>query len=149
MTEVSFYHLQAQPLDHVLPRLLEKVSGRSLRVLVRMQTDALKEHLNTVLWTYSAPSFLAHGCDDADHISEQPILLTTHPDGNANEADVLVLLEDSAASDIADFDRCLYMFDGNDPQLLQAARERWKLYKSEGVDATYWQQDGGGWTKKA
>ncbi len=149
MVEVSFYHLQAQPLEQVLPRLLEKVSERGLKALVRLQTDTLKEQLNTVLWTYTAQSFLPHG-DDTDELPEkQPILLTSKSDENANDASVLVLLEDADASDIADFDRCLYMFNGDDPDSLQAARSRWKTLKTEGVDVTYWQQEGGRWVKKA
>jgi len=77
------------------------------------------------------------------------LLLTTEHSGNVNNASVLVLLEDSAAPDVADFDRCLYMFDGNDLQNLQAARQRWTDMKAEGIDVTYWQQEAGGWKKKA
>jgi DNA polymerase-3 subunit chi len=149
MVEVSFYHLQAQPLEQVLPRLLEKVSERGLKALVRLKTDALKEQLNTVLWTYTAHSFLPHGADTDEMPDQQPILLTSQSDGNSNTASVLVLLEDAEASDIADFDRCLYMFNGDDPDSLQAARARWKTLKAEGVDVTYWQQEGGRWVKKA
>ena len=149
MTEVSFYHLQAQPLDQVLPRLLEKVDERGLRALVRLKENELMTHLNAALWTFSGPSFLAHATDQDEHMEDQPLLLTTVQSGNANKATVLVILEDSAAADISEFDRCLYMFDGNDPQNLQAARQRWKDLKAEGVDVTYWQQEAGGWKKKA
>ncbi|MEH6476166.1 MAG: DNA polymerase III subunit chi [Sneathiella sp.] len=149
MTEVSFYHLQAQPLDQALPRLLEKVDERGMRALIRLKENELMMRLNEALWTFSGPSFLAHSTDEGGQAEDQPLLLTTQETGNANNATVLVLLEDSAAADIADFDRCLYMFDGNDPQNLQAARQRWKDLKAEGVDVTYWQQEAGGWKKKA
>ena len=105
--------------------------------------------LDAALWTFSGPSFLAHGTDLEDNIADMPLLLTSDHTGNANNAAVLVLLEDSAAADIADFDRCLYMFDGNDPQNLDAARQRWKDFKTEGMDVTYWQQEESGWKKKA
>lgn len=149
MTDVSFYHLQAQPLDQVLPRLLEKVSERGLRAVVRLKTDDLKTQLNGKLWTYSTPSFLPHGTDEDELPDQQPILLTAAGDTNPNQASVLVLLEDSAAADLDDFDRCLYMFDGNDPESLAAARSRWKDFKAEGADVTYWQQEEGRWIKKA
>lgn len=149
MVEVSFYHLQAQPLEQVLPRLLEKVSERGLRALVRLKTDGLKQMLDTSLWTYRPASFLAHGTDTDELPQEQPLLLTTALDTNPGMATVLVLLEDASASDIADFDRCLYMFDGNNPDSLQAARSRWKDLKAESLDVTYWQQEEGRWIKKA
>ena len=60
-----------------------------------------------------------------------------------------MMLEDVEAADLEDYDRCLYMFDSNDQDALQAARERWKAFKTEGVDVTYWQQGPGGWQKKA
>ncbi|WP_025898561.1 DNA polymerase III subunit chi [Sneathiella glossodoripedis] len=149
MVEVSFYHLQAQPLEQVLPRLLEKVSERGLRALLRLKSIELSERLNTELWTYSAPSFLPHGSDQDENPEQQPILLTTDTASNPNSASVLVLLEDADAADIADFDRCLYMFDGNDPESLQLARARWKSFKAEGLEVTYWQQEQGRWVKKA
>ncbi|WP_169568764.1 DNA polymerase III subunit chi [Sneathiella limimaris] len=149
MVEVSFYHLQAQPLDQVLPRLLEKVSERGMISLVRMMSDQLKIDLDGALWTYSPASFLAHAKAEDPHPDQQPVLLTGAEGQNLNNASVLVLLEDAPASDIADYDRCLYMFDGNDPESLQAARARWKTMKAEGLDVTYWQQQDGRWVKKA
>jgi DNA polymerase III subunit chi len=149
MVEVSFYHLQSQPLEQALPRLLEKVNERGLKALVRMKEAALMELLNGALWTYKPASFLPHGSDVDPTATQHPILLTCAADGNANQSSVLVLLEDSAASDLADFDRCLYMFDGNNDMSLHNARQRWKQFKADGVDVTYWQQEGNGWQKKA
>lgn len=149
MTEVSFYHLQAQPLEQTLPRLLDKVSERGLKALVRMKTDQLKADLDKVLWTFAPTSFLAHSTNEDKQADLQPVLLTTESTDNPNGSTVVVLLEDSDANDIANFDRCLYMFDGNDPDSLQAARARWKNLKAEGLELTYWQQENGRWTKKA
>jgi DNA polymerase-3 subunit chi len=40
------------------------------------------------------------------------------------------------------------MFDGNDPEAVQSARDRWKTYKADGHSVTYWRQtDRGGWEK--
>ena len=39
--------------------------------------------------------------------------------------------------------------DGNDPEVVSAARERWKDYTQTGHSVAYWQQDArGGWEKK-
>lgn len=149
MTEVSFYHLQLEPLEQALPRLLDKVNERGMRAVVRLKDETLADQLDTALWTFSAPSFLPHGLETAEHASEQPVLLTQQQSGNANDATVLVLLQDSDAADVADYDRCLYMFDGNNDDDLAAARGRWKSFKEEGLDVTYWQQSPTGWQKKA
>ncbi|WP_169544960.1 DNA polymerase III subunit chi [Sneathiella aquimaris] len=149
MTEVSFYHLQAEPLERALPRLLEKVSERGMRALVRFKTEDLQDQLNTALWTYSARSFLPHGTAQDGPADQQPILLALEEEENLNRSDVLVLLENSDATDLNDFERCLYMFDSNDDAALDAARDRWKQFKSDGVSVTYWQQTETGWQKKA
>ncbi|MEP3244993.1 MAG: DNA polymerase III subunit chi [Sneathiella sp.] len=149
MTEVSFYHLQAEPLDRALPKLLDKVHEREMRALVRLKSEALAERLDAALWTFSPTSFLPHGTESQEHADQQPVLLSLHAEGNANQATVLVLLEDSEASDLDQFDRCLYMFDGNDSDALNAARTRWKSLKQDGADVTYWQQGSTGWQKKA
>jgi DNA polymerase-3 subunit chi len=42
------------------------------------------------------------------------------------------------------------IFDGNDPDAVDRAREAWKAAKDAGHDATYWQQsDSGRWERKA
>ena len=47
------------------------------------------------------------------------------------------------------FERILDMFDGNDPQAVANARNRWKNYKESGHALTYLRQtDSGGWEKK-
>ena len=149
MVEVSFYHLQAEPLERALPRLLEKVHERGMRALVRLRSSALLEQLDQALWTFRPGSFLPHSKSEDENAEQQPVLLTLDSDQNANQSTVLVLLEDSEAADLEDYDRCLYMFDGNDNTSLTAARARWKQLKAEGAQVTYWQQGEGGWQKKA
>jgi DNA polymerase III subunit chi len=36
------------------------------------------------------------------------------------------------------------IFDGEDPDAVAAARERWRESKAKGFDVTYWQTDGEG-----
>lgn len=149
MTEVSFYHLQSEPITRALPRLLEKVRERGFRVLVRGRTEEGIETLDEALWSYRDNSFLAHGrAEDGLDPAEQPILLTLDAEGNANGATVLVLTEDADAPDLADFERCLYMFDGNDEPALTAARTRWKALKEQDISVSYYQQTETGWEKK-
>ena len=61
MTEILFYHLQGQPLESVLPALLEKSLERGWRVVVQGASEERIEALDAHLWTYRDDGFLPHG----------------------------------------------------------------------------------------
>ncbi len=149
MSEISFYHLQRQSLEHALPKLLQRVAGADMRAVVIADTVERIEALNTLLWTYDPGSFLAHGTAGDGPAEQQPIYLTTQ-DENPNDASVLVLLDGREVAGLADYERVLDLFDGNDETAVEAARNRWASYKEAGHSVTYWQQKReGGWEQKA
>ncbi len=148
MTEIGFYHLTRSRLDHALPKLLEKVLASGARAVVRAGSKERIGFLNAHLWTWDAASFLPHGSPREGDAADQPVWLTTEEE-NPNDARVLVLTDGVEAGDIADFARCLEMFDGNDDAAVAAARGRWRAYAEAGHALTYWQQtEQGGWEKK-
>ena len=61
MTEVSFYHLTARPLESALPRLLERTLESNSRAVVITSSDERVEMLDDLLWTYDPASWLPHG----------------------------------------------------------------------------------------
>jgi len=149
MAEVLFYHLQRQPLEHVLPGLLERCVERSWRVVVQFGSEERRDAIDAHLWTYRDDAFLPHGTVKDGHAARQPIWLTVG-DENPNAATVRFLADgaDMAAYDA--YDRVVLLFDGNDPDAVDRARAQWKAVKDAGHDATYWQQsDAGRWEKKA
>ncbi len=147
MTDIGFYHLQKSPLERALPRLLEKVLAADMRAVVMASSEERVEHLNNVLWIYDPASFLPHGSARDGDAERQPVWLTD-ADENPNAARVLVLTDGATSDRVADYERCLDMFDGRDEEALAAARERWKLYKAAGHGVTYWQEtERGGWTQ--
>jgi DNA polymerase-3 subunit chi len=148
MAEVGFYHLLSTPLERALPRLLERARQQELRIVIRAGSPERVEHLNSLLWTYDEASFLAHGSQRDGNAADQPIFLS-HKDENPNGATVLFLVDGVEASDVGDFARCLDLFDGNDLDAVQSARNRWRAAQSAGHTLTYWQQTGSGWEKKA
>jgi DNA polymerase-3 subunit chi len=150
VTEVLFYHLQRQPLEAVLPKLLEKSLERGWRALVRATSEERLAALDDHLWTFSDESFLPHGTEREPDAAEQPVILTLG-EGNPNGAGVLFLVEGAPMpSDTAAYQRLVLLFDGNDEEALAAARADWKRVKAAGHDATYWQQDPRGrWERKA
>lgn len=149
MSEVLFYHLQRQPLEQVLPGLVEKCLERNWRVVVQLGSEERRDALDAHLWTYNDESFLPHGTVKDGHAAAQPVWLTTGDD-NPNSATVRFLADGATAPDFAGYDRIVLLFDGNDPEAVDRARDEWKKIKAEGHDATYWQQsDRGRWEKKA
>ncbi|HEY8381070.1 MAG TPA: DNA polymerase III subunit chi [Microvirga sp.] len=150
MTEVLFYHLQRQPLEAVLPTLLEKSLERGWRAVVQVASDERLSALDDALWTFSDESFLPHGTDREAHAADQPVLLTTGAD-NPNAASIRFLIEGAdLPADIATYQRMVILFDGTDPHALAIARDQWKAVKEAGHEATYWQQDERGrWQRKA
>jgi DNA polymerase III subunit chi len=148
MTELLFYHLQRAPLDKVLPGLLEKSLQRGWRCAVQGSPERLRS-LDDTLWTYGDETFLPHGLESDDGAS-QPIVLLAH-EGNPNGATVRFLIDGAPLPpDPASYERIVLMFDGNDADAVQGAREHWKEAKMLGFTATYWQQsDEGRWEKKA
>lgn len=148
MTDISFYHLQHQPVTRALPKLVEKVLGAGHRALILVGSAPMAERLDEALWTYDQDSFLPHGRADSPHADLQPVLIG-ESESAANGADVLVVLDDRMPADPGRWQRCLYMFDGNDGPSLDAARARWRALKGSGHSLAYWQQnEAGGWEKK-
>ena len=150
MTEILFYHLQRQPIERVLPAMLEKSLERGWRVIVQAGSDERVDALDAHLWTYRDDGFLAHGTDREAEAAMQPILLTVN-DHNPNGANVRFLIDGVAVpADAASYQRIVLMFDGEDDEAVAAARLRWTDAKAQGFEATYWQADENGrWQRKA
>lgn len=150
MTEILFYQLKGQRLEQVLPALLLKSLERGWRVVVEAVSEERIEALDAHLWTWRDDAFLPHGTWREPDASEQPVLLT--PNGeNPNRAAVRFLVEGAQLpADAAAYQRLVVLFDGDDPDALAAARQRWVEVKNDGFEVTYWQADENGrWQRQA
>lgn len=150
MGTVLFYHqTRTTPADTLAvnaPRAL----AQGWRVMVRGTDAAALDHLDAALWLKSGDDgFLPHGLAGGPHDADQPVLLGTGQP--ANGARVLALIDGAGAADaeIAGMERVWVLFDGNDPDRLQAARAQWKAVTAAGHAAQYWSEDSGRWEKKA
>lgn len=147
MTDIRFYHMERSPLEKTLPALVSKALSQGHRILIKTPSPASAETLSAHLWTYDDKSFLPHGTAKDGNANLQPIFLTS-ADENPNNADVLILTGGAQSDKTADFKLCCDLLDGRNPENVQAARTRWKAYKDEGFDVTYWQQGEKGWEEK-
>ena len=148
-TEVLFYHLERQPLERVLPALLEKTLARGWTAVVQSGSEERLQALDTALWTYAEESFLPHGTRKDGYPDLQPIYLTVGEE-TPNGAGVRFLVEGAEAHTFAGFARIVCLFDGHDPEAVARARRQWTAARGAGCSATYWQQtETGRWEKKA
>ncbi len=147
--EVLFYHLQRQPLEQVLPKLLEVTLSRGWRAIVQTGSEERAAALNAHLWNFRDDAFLPHGNAADGDADMQPIYLTHTPE-NPNGANVLFLVDGAAVEGVDGYDRTVLMYDGGDEMAVDAARRDWKQVKDAGFDCTYWQQTPEGrWENKA
>jgi DNA polymerase-3 subunit chi len=147
--EFWFYHLERQPLQAVLPVLVEKTLARGWRALLRFSTPERLETIDSALWTYRDESFLPHGSARDGDADCQPAFLTLE-DANPNGAAVLFLLEATEEREPERFSRVIRLFDGADEEAKALARAEWKRAKAAGFDVSYWRQDANGaWKKSA
>ena len=149
MTEVLFYHLEHQPLERVLPSLVQRTLERGWRAVVQAGSEERVEALDTLLWTYREDSFLPHGTRRDGNLAAQPVYLTSSED-NPNSAGVRFLVDGAETVELSSYNRVVYLFDGRDASAVAKAREHWKAAKATSCEVTYWQQSSEGrWEKKA
>lgn len=141
MTEFLFYHLKGQTPEQVLPALLQKSLERGWRVVVQASSDERVEALDARLWTWRDDAFLPHGTWRDAEAAEQPIVLTVNEE-NPNGATVRFLVDGATMpGNGAGYDRVVLLFNGEDPDAVEAARARWAEAKAAGGEVTYWQAD--------
>jgi DNA polymerase-3 subunit chi len=150
MTEVLFYHLQRQSVENVLPGLIEKSLARGWRVIVQASSEERVDALDAHLWTFRDDSFLPHGTDRDADAAVQPVVLTVR-EHNPNGAHIRFLIDGAAVpGDAEAYARIVLLFDGEDPEAVAQARQRWAEAKQQEFDVTYWQTDENGrWTRRS
>ena len=150
MTEILFYQLKGQPLEQVLPPLIQKSLERGWRVAVQASSDERIEALDAHLWTWRDDAFVPHGTWRDAEATEQPVLLTLD-ETNSNGAAVRFLVEGACIpANAAAYQRLVVLFDGEDPEALEEARGRWSKAKEDGFEVTYWLTDKNGrWQRQA
>ena len=147
MTEILFYHLETQPLERVLPLLVEKSLERGWRAVIETSSAARAEAIDRLLWTFREDSFVPHGVAGEPADADQPVLITTDAE-NSNAANVRFYVDGAVPRSADGYERVVFMFSGHDPDAVTDARAAWKAL-GPGNALTYWQQDDGGrWVKK-
>lgn len=150
MGEAYFYHMTRSPLEETLPVLLGKALEAGWRVVVRGPDAARLDWLDQRLWLGPEAGFLPHGRAGGPHDRDQPVLLTSGDDV-PNGAACLVSVDGAEirAEEVAEVERAMVLFDGNDPAAVETARDQWRALTGAGTKAKYWSQESGGWKMMA
>lgn len=147
-TSIQFYHLLHTPLERALPKLMEKILASGARAVVLTASQSAAQKLADALWSYDPNGFLPNGMANEPHPESQPIYLTWKQE-NPNNAEVLIITDGSQIVENSGFSKLLDMFDGSDEEALNAARARYRAYKTEGKTLRYFkQQPTGGWKEE-
>lgn len=144
-----FYHLTRSAAENLLPTLIGKSRQAGWRVELRGTDAGRMARLDEQLW--QGDGFLPHGLSGGPHDDLQPVLLTVTGQGMAQPADCLISVDGAAvgAGECAAAQRVCIVFDGNDSQATQIARDQWRALKGAGIAAEYWSEAEGRWEKKA
>ena len=149
MTEVRFYHLTKKTLDQALPDLLERVLSLGKKAVIKVSDENTIETMSKHLWVCRRNGFYPHGIEGDGHPEYDPLWLTAKEE-NPIKADTLILTQGSTSDNMNDYSIICEMLNGHNDNEVKSARERWKIYKDQGMELTYWQQsENGNWEKKA
>ena len=149
MTDILFYHLERQPLERVLPQLLERTLERGWRAVIETDSDERVEALSAMLWTYSEEGFLPHGTARDGFAEDQPVWITASND-NPNRASVRFFIGGAEPQAYDGLERAVLLFDGADAEAVERARRVWQEARAQGHEVSYWQQDESGrWQNRA
>jgi DNA polymerase-3 subunit chi len=144
-----FYHLTRSGVEETLLMLMDRARKQGWRVMIRGTDRAALERLDAKLWLDPPESFLPHAMEGGAHDAAQPVLLGLGAVANAAQGVFLIDGADVTADEARGVERVWLLFDGSDPDAVQAARGKWKALTGAGIAAQYWSEDAGKWEKKA
>jgi DNA polymerase-3 subunit chi len=141
---VNFYETTQEPIEKVLPKIVEKIYVSQKRCLILCKDMEQVQSLNTLLWTYSQLSFLPHGCavDMADFKAQQPIWLSTIID--MDDPNVIVNLTFTPI-EVTSVERIIEIFSTLDQTI---ADKKFLFYRKHCVPQWFIQTPKGEWSKK-
>ncbi|HRO15435.1 MAG TPA: DNA polymerase III subunit chi [Paracoccus sp. (in: a-proteobacteria)] len=149
MGSALFYHLTRSAPEQLLPALIGKAREAGWRVELRGSDATRMARLDEMLW--QGDGFLPHGLAGGPHDAMQPVLLTVAEGAGAGYgADCLMALDGVpvAPAECAAAQRICILFDGNDPDAVQTARDQWRSLTGAGIAAEYWSEAGNRWERR-
>ncbi|MGB7374022.1 MAG: DNA polymerase III subunit chi [Pontixanthobacter sp.] len=144
--KVDFWQLSRDPAERVVALIAQKVCGAGDRLLVVSSDPAQLAVIGKTLWETAPEAFLANGTSNEPGADRQPILLSGECRA-VNGASHIIFADGQWRDTAEGFDRSFLLFDA---ATLDAARACWRgLDGRDGVERSFFRQDGGKWVKVA
>jgi len=134
LSTVLFVRLERQEKALHVGRLAETCFNRGQRILIVVANNEMATSLDRYLWIFKKDSFLPHAIyrDTGEPCNEAIVISTV--EHNPNKAEVLICVSPCSPSFFKDFQLIYDFAETYDPQLADAARERFRLYRRHGFD---------------
>jgi DNA polymerase-3 subunit chi len=134
MTRVDFYVLKgdsdAARLNFAC-RLTEKIFNLGQSVFINSPEPAVSGHLNELLWTFKAGTFIPHALTDA--ANGEPVVLGHDAEPTGDAWDVLINLDNKVPEFFSRYHRVAEVIDKQDNRR-DAGRERFRFYRERGYE---------------
>lgn len=131
---IFFIRLERQEKALHVGRLAEMYFNRDQRIVILVADDEMATSLDRYLWTWKKDSFLPHAVINTTSEPCNEAIVITTLEHNPNKADVLICVSPSSPSFYKDFQLIYDFAETYDPQLADAARERFRLYREQGFN---------------
>ncbi len=135
-TRIDFYVLAAANSEARLRfacRLAEKAVHLNNRVFALTADEAAARHLDELLWTFRAESFVPHGMASATTTEALPVMIAFGADAPQAQGDLLINLTPAVPACYESFARVAEIIDSSD-ECRQQGRTRFSFYRNNGFE---------------
>ncbi len=143
MTRVDFYVTSGTDRDGRLItacRLADKAYRLGHRIYIHADSREEAAHLDDLLWTFKAGSFVPHARQEDPEAGEHPVVIG-HTDDWCENRDVMINLARAVPSFFSRFERVAEVVQRNGSDA-QPARERFRFYRDRGYPLETHEIDG-------
>lgn len=137
MPSIDFYILQdAHPKARFITacRLADKGYQSGKPVYIHCDSQAQAQMMDELLWTFRDGGFVPHTTHPAPEGDRSPVLIGNGPTPPGNTP-IMINVATNVPDFIDRFERILEIIDG-DPERRQQGRERYRHYRSQGMELT-------------
>lgn len=132
MTQVRFVKLERQEKALHLCRIAEQHFLQGERVLILVDDENRAVTLDRFMWGWKRGSFLPHAFDNGTiDCLDDPVVISLN-EHNPNRAEILIMGSPCSLPFMARFGLIYDFAETYDPQLAEAARARFRSYRTHG-----------------